>query len=625
MTNDDVIPFPTPDADGDTWQIAYVRFPDWVDDDDTPYRPWLALAVSAETGQIGGSDMVARADLAVEQVKTAMDSLAETTGKRPAKIEVDDPELADAVATLTKGEGIAVACREELPLLAEPMEEMSRQLNVEEPFDAANNVPGVTIKHLRAFAEAADIFHQAEPWRQLASSDIIEVAAPRPAPNVRFACILNALGQNGLGLAGERSLLGSSESDGATATARLADEAVWSVTFHEPWEVPVAEHDAWLNHGLATDIAGRIPAAVQYGPKRRVRRASPKMLAFFEGLFRALAETTEDEMDAGEWRRVVETSEGELELVLSLPDVLAPPPPADGDIPHFNPLRQALAMDGIRDLLAQQDFESEEEMQAFLDSEVVGRVPPAAKVEGPKDEARNLALDAMDTPGRRGITLARRALRMDPDSPIAHLALARRARDPETAVERYREAVASAERSLDPEFFQEHVGSFWIVSETRPYMEALRGLGEALWDIGQRREAVEHYAELVRLNPNDNQGIRDRLAPALVLLGDDKAAEELLEKYADDIAATTVFNRVLVTFRRKGDGKAAKKRLAEALERNRHVPDLLLGRLEIPDELPAGYRLGSVDEAVYYFLESEEAWQETPGALDWLAEAVEAG
>ena len=91
---------------------------------------------------------------------------------------------------------------------------------------------------------------------------------------------------------------------------------------------------------------------------------------------------------------------------------------------------------------------------------------PDPKVEGPKDEARNLALDAMDTPGRRGMALARRALRVDPDSPTAHLALAQRARDPETAVERYREAVASAERSLGPEIFHEQVGSFWLISET---------------------------------------------------------------------------------------------------------------------------------------------------------------
>ncbi len=624
VTDDVILPFPTPDSGDDTWQIGYVRYPSWVDEDGMLYRPMLALAVSAATGQIGSSDLVAPDDLGVELVLAAMDNLAETTGRRAAKIEVDDPDLAHALAAWTKSEGIAVACRDELPLLAEPMEEMSRRLKVEEPFETVSKVPGVTIEQLRAFAEAASVFFQAEPWRQLESSDIIEVAAPRPAANVRFACVMNAHGQIGLGLAGERSLLEASDSDEERAVARLADSAMWSVTFHEPWEVPIAEHDTWLDHGLATDIEGRIPAAVQFGPKRRVRRASPKMLAFFEGLFRALAETTEDELDAGQWRRVVQTSEGELELGLSLPDVLTPPAPAANGIPHFNPLRQAAVMDGIKDLLEQQGFESKEEMQAFLESEVVGKVPPAPSVKGPEDEARKLALEAMDTPGRRGIALARRALQMDPDSPTAHLALAMSAPDSETAVERYREAMAAAERALDPEIFEEGVGSFWLISETRPYMEARKGLGDALWFIGQRREAVEHYTELLRLNPNDNQGIRDRLAPALVLLGDDEAAEELLEEYADDIGAAALFNRALVTFRRKGDGKAATRRLAEAFDGNRHVADLLLDRAEIPDELPAGYRLGSVEEAVFYFLEAEEAWHKTPGALKWLADAIDA-
>ena len=79
MADKSVIPFPTPDVDGDTWQIAYVRYPGWVDEDDALYRPMLALAVSAETGKIGASDMVAPDDLGVELLQAAMDSLAETT------------------------------------------------------------------------------------------------------------------------------------------------------------------------------------------------------------------------------------------------------------------------------------------------------------------------------------------------------------------------------------------------------------------------------------------------------------------------------------------------------------------------------------------------------------------
>jgi len=619
MARNKVLHRPAAPATGDTWQIAYMRYPGWTEDDDGFYRPRLVLAVSAATGNIGASDLVRPDDLRFELVQAAMDSLEEAAGGQPATIEVDDPELADAFENLMEGRGIDVACRDELPLLAEPIREMCRELKADEPYGSNTEVPGVTIEHLRAFAEAADCFRRAAPWCHLESSDIIEVGAPRPAPNVRFACVLSDHDQLGLGLAEDRSFLESGPDDEESVLDQIGDRSLWSVTYHDPWEVPILEHDAWLEHGLATDPDGRLPCAIQYGPKRRVRRASPKMLAFFEGLLRALAETSEDELDAGEWRKAVETSQGTLELALSLPDVVAPPAPVEDEPPLFNPLRSAAAMDSIRELLQEQDFESEEEMRAFLDRGLVGKEIPQPRIDGPKDEARDLALEAMDTPGRRGVALARRALELDPDSPIAHLALAERSSDPEIAVERYLEAVAAAERALGPEIFREGAGSFWGISETRPYMEARKGLGDALWLNGQRREAVEHYSDLLRLNPNDNQGIRDQLAPALMVLGDDKAAEKLLDRYVDDFTAASAFNRALVTFRRKGDTKAAQERLAEAFERNSHVPEFLLDRLEFPPELPGGYTLGSIDEAVFYIMAAGQAWTETPGAIGWLA------
>ncbi len=623
MTKNIILPFPPRKTDGDTWQVGYVRFPGWTDDQDPPYRPRLAIAVSAETGLIGSSDLVHPTDVGPELALSAMDSLAEVMGRRPAKIEVSEPALADALATSTEDERVIVECRPDLPLMAEPLREMYREIAREEPFDAATAVPGVTLDLLRAFAEAAAVFHDAAPWRLLDSNDIIEVEAPRPAPNVRYACVLNAQGERGLAFSGERSLMEPNETDEEEGFARLADDSVWSVTYFVPWELPIIEHDLWLDEGLPTDPGGRIPAAVQFGPKRRVRRASPKMLGFFEGCFRALAETTEDELDSGEWRKLVETSQGKLSLGLSLPDILSPPAPAAGEVPPFNPLRSAAMMDGIRDLLAGQTFESEEDMRVFLENEVMGKELPPPPNEGPEDVARDLAIDAMDTPGRRGVALARQALKIDPDSSIAHLALALHTRDPKTAIERFRQAVAMAERALDPNRFIEDVGSFWLISETRPYMEAVKGLADALWLDGQRREAVEHYAELIRLNPNDNQGIRDRLAPALLAVGDDEAAEELLDRYADDITAAHQYNRALASFRRKGKAKASKKRLDEAIETNPDVPDLLLGRLDPPSVLPDTYAIGSIEEAVFYFLEAEEVWRETPGALDWLSSALD--
>jgi len=49
------------------------------------------------------------------------------------------------------------------------------------------------------------------------------------------------------------------------------------------------------------------------------------------------------------------------------------------------------------------------------------------------------------------------------------------------------------------------------------------------------------------------------------------------------------------------------------------VPAYLLGRKKMPRNLPAHYGFGNADEAVIYANKNIVAWQETPGALEWLA------
>jgi hypothetical protein len=68
----------------------------------------------------------------------------------------------------------------------------------------------------------------------------------------------------------------------------------------------------------------------------------------------------------------------------------------------------------------------------------------------------------------------------------------------------------------------------------------------------------------LRLNPNDNQGIRDLLMPRLI------------------------------------------------------IPSYLLGRKKMPRFLPEYYSSGDESEAIFYAKENLEAWKIKPGALEWL-------
>ena len=237
------------------------------------------------------------------------------------------------------------------------------------------------------------------------------------------------------------------------------------------------------------------------------------------------------------------------------------------------------------------------------------------------DNAQEIMYDAWDAPTRqRAVALAKKALTVSADCADAYNLLAEgTAKSLEEALDLYRKGVEAGERTLGKEAFKEDVGHFWGLLETRPYMRARAGLAQCLWDAGQREEAVEHYCDLLRLNPGDNQGIRDLLMPCLIELGRDKDAEKLFKQYEDDCMAVWMYSRALLDFRKHGDSPAADKSLKAALDENGHAPSYLLGRKKMPRTLPGHYGFGDVNEAVLYAHGNRTAWKTTPGAMEWLA------
>ena len=97
----------------------------------------------------------------------------------------------------------------------------------------------------------------------------------------------------------------------------------------------------------------------------------------------------------------------------------------------------------------------------------------------------------------------------------------------------YRKAVVAGKEALGPDGFKEYAGSFWGFRETRPYMRARLGLGEALWATGEKDAAIENFQEMLELNPGDNQGIRYVLAAKLLAAGRMNELKSLLTLCAD--------------------------------------------------------------------------------------------
>jgi tetratricopeptide (TPR) repeat protein len=280
-------------------------------------------------------------------------------------------------------------------------------------------------------------------------------------------------------------------------------------------------------------------------------------------------------------------------------------------------------MQAISKLLEGQEFESAEEANDFLQNLVAqGGIPFTP--DTPQEQAQELVYQAWEAGSRQQRQrLAREALEIYPDCADAYVVLAENAaRGPEEARELYQKGIEAGVRSLGLEVFEEEAGYFWGIIETRPYMRARQGLAQVLWALGDLDGAAEHYWDMLRLNPNDNQGVRYELLECLLGLEDMERVEELLAQYDEEFSANWLFTRALVSFLREGDTPKSRDELAEAMEANPHVCQYLLGKTRLPRNLPDHIGFGDRNEAIHYAASFGKAWRKHPRALEWV-EATE--
>jgi tetratricopeptide (TPR) repeat protein len=236
------------------------------------------------------------------------------------------------------------------------------------------------------------------------------------------------------------------------------------------------------------------------------------------------------------------------------------------------------------------------------------------------EAAQDTIYDAWEeTNAKRRVKLARKALAISPLCADAYVLLAKEAEaGSDEELDLWRRGVEAGESALGEDAFRELSGSFWGFLETRPYMRARFGLAQALWRRGARNEAIDCLREMLRLNPDDNQGVRYVLAAYLIETGRDDDLARLLKKFRGDLMADWAWTSALAAFRRTGDSEDSRKLLAKAIAGNKHVAAYLTGEKSPPKTLPPFISFGGVDEAVHYVHGFCEGWSLTPGAIDWL-------
>lgn len=285
----------------------------------------------------------------------------------------------------------------------------------------------------------------------------------------------------------------------------------------------------------------------------------------------------------------------------------------------FDPSDRDALMRDLQRLLGQQQFNSIEEVNAFLHREVMGKPLPRVKGTTNRERAEDLVMAAQ---AERSIAKAKKllaeALALDADCVMAHLALAELAEPAAETIAHCRDAMAAAERVFAAEA-DDHRPPVWYHPLGRPYMNARFLLADTLWSIGDRRAAIEEAQAMLALNPGDNQGMRYVLMEWLMRAGSLAEIDALLAAYADEASAVWRFSAALHRFRTHGSDATSNKLLRAAMASNKHVVPMLLGRTELPTEQPMTVGYGDESEAVSYVLAALPSWFEC-GAISWLEE-----
>ncbi len=284
------------------------------------------------------------------------------------------------------------------------------------------------------------------------------------------------------------------------------------------------------------------------------------------------------------------------------------------------------------------NFDSIEDANACLSEVMMGSItpgPPATATSAtpaatpatpvtpatPLEEAEEMMYSIWETddPGERA-QIAMKAIGLSMDCVDAWVYLADEVTsDLPDAIKCARTGVVAGERVLGPEVFEEYEGDFWGYIRTRPYMRALITLAGYLWVAECYGEAAGIYRKMLRLNPDDNQGVRYIVAMNFAKADCDDLFAGVLELYPDDGLTTMAYGRALWLFRRDGETPAADEALAEAFLSNTFVPGFLLGHKKIPKQIPHYYSLGGRDEAICYAERAKSGWEASDGALKWLS------
>lgn len=229
------------------------------------------------------------------------------------------------------------------------------------------------------------------------------------------------------------------------------------------------------------------------------------------------------------------------------------------------------------------------------------------------------------------LRLVRKALKLDPqnlDARLLEIQLGEK--DPRRALVSLRKTAEMGRKQLEKAGFfrEEYIGDFWGVLETRPYMRVRNEYVSLLKELGMLRQAAREAEDMIRLNTQDNLGLRFTLMHIYAALEEAGLAEELLSKYAENEEGQMLLPLTLLYYK-LGEMKKAEDslmRLMKAIkDTKRFVKDILSGKMEdkiVEIHERGGYSPYSEEELLMAWYENGDVYDSSPFFFQWAADVL---
>lgn len=200
-------------------------------------------------------------------------------------------------------------------------------------------------------------------------------------------------------------------------------------------------------------------------------------------------------------------------------------------------------------------FKDEEDMQEHLDRFMEEYNETMDKKDRPFDAFDYLEMAEDAENEKEAVYYAKKALELDPYLLDAELIIAHeKSRNSEEFKKQLKALIKKGEMQLlEQGISKEEEGEFYVLHETRSYMRLRKEYVDLLISQGKYRLSISEIEEMIRLNEDDNLGMRYMLMALYAYFEDEDSALALYKKYEEDTAFMLL--PLIVLYYKKEDDK----------------------------------------------------------------------